>query len=144
MPLKTIIMNIITLGYYGLQEFSKMRKEEVEKAKALTEKAQKLSDHFERVAPRMVPLQIYDTNSTEYLRRISEFANDPAVKFFLYNIQQDVYEMLNTATDEKAVEIMGMSKGIKYLLRGVESTRMQYNDMMTPKQPETAGEQVYV
>jgi hypothetical protein len=143
-PLKTLLLNLLTFGYYGLKELAKLRNEEIAKAKEITNSASEIKNKLERTIPRPVPIQIFNTESDEYLRRIYEVAKDPAVRFFLYNIQQDVYDMLNNATDEKATEIMGMSKGIKYLLQGIETTRKQYEDA-SRKTPEIRTEDaIYV
>jgi len=144
MPLRTLILNILTFGYYGLKELSKLRNAELEKAREIADSATELHIKMQKTPARMVHIQAYDPNSEEYLRKITEFAKDPAVVFFMFNIQQDIYGMLNQATDDKAVEIMGMSKGFKYLLQGLDSAVREYKEISTAKKPVNESDGVYV
>lgn len=144
MPLKTIIMNILTFGIYGLKKLSELKAEELKTARSLTERASALTELAEKSPPRMVSIQAFKTTDYEYLRKIAEISDIPEFRFFCFNVQRDIFELMNSATDEKAVEIMGMSKGFKYFLKILESSRAEYKEL-TVKKPEIETEDsVYV
>jgi hypothetical protein len=144
MPLKSLIMNLLTLGWWGLKELKRVRDAEIENAKAVTSKAEEIAQHYNLKPPRMVHIQSFDTIDPEYQRKIVEISKDPAFRFFLFNVQQDIFELLNNATADKASEIMGMSKGIKYLIQGLNTTIQAYTTKKEPAPNNIDGEQLYV
>lgn len=138
MPLKTLILNILTFGYYALK---KAYEDKINRVKQVTQEAEDFHNSLKQLPAKMIMIQPYNADNVEYQRKILEISQDPALRYFLYNIQQDIFEMLNHATDEKAVEIMGMSKGIKYLLKAIEANNLNYEENSKPK---ATGENNYV
>ena len=144
MPLKHIIMNLITLGWWGIKEIRKIRDNEIQNAREVAATAEGIVQQYSLKPPRMIHIQSYNTMDPEYQRRISEISKDSAFRYFLFNVQQDIFELLNSATADKSAEIMGMSKGIKYLIQGLNTTEQAYSSPKKAEPNNREGDQVYV
>lgn len=132
MSLKAIIMNIITFGAYYRKMYKEMHSQvhnDTAVVQDMIGRAKRAKERYETRTPRAITIQSYDFADSQPLNYIHETAKHPIFKYFLHSVTLDVYEMLNNATDDKAIEIMGMSKGIKYLTDRLNGLAVEYEDM---------------
>lgn len=129
MSLKNFLMTIFTFGWNYRKMYLEMHKQvhnDTDRVKEVVYKAEKAQKQYLRKAPRVIQGSIYDTTDPEYMRHMYEVAKHPIFIFFLQNVRMDVYEMLNNVTDDKAVEVMGMSKGLKHFIDSLSAVVSRY------------------
>ena len=132
MSLKHFIVNAITFGSYYRKMYKQMHGQvhkDTELVQDMVNRAKRAKKNYENRTPRAITIQSYDFTDNQPLNYMHETAKHPIFKYFLHSVTLDVYEMLNNATDDKAVEIMGMSKGIKYLTDRLNGLAVEYEEM---------------
>lgn len=118
MRVRDFLFEVITFGGYSRRVLARLSKTIADDAKGASKavkSAARAKVAYEAKPPQMVVIVPPESNDPAYPRALKELVNDAHYKWLMYSVEQDIFQMLNNATDDKAVEIMGMAKGFQYL-----------------------------
>ena len=114
--LKKILLNIITFGWHQLVLLRKEKEAELAQASATLRRAQETHQAVLKAPPRMIPISDMVTSDTEYVNAIAGIRQNKAFQHLVFNIRQDMVDLIVAQKADTAVEIMGMLKGMDYFL----------------------------
>lgn len=117
MMLRQMIMDVITFGSLSRKLYREIHSNFHQGIKE-TREAVKVADNakltYEKKPVRTTVISPFDNLDPVFQKEIFELSKNPSFQWVVHSTQQDIYEMLNSITDDKAIEVMGMVKGMTY------------------------------
>jgi hypothetical protein len=113
---KTILLNALTFGWHQLTVLRKEKEKELAQARDTLRRAQETHKTVMKAPPIMIPISNLVTSDTEYVNAIAEIRKNKAFQHLVFNVRQDMVDLIVAQKADSAVEIMGMLKGMDYFL----------------------------
>ena len=112
------LINLVTLGGDLRRKFRELEKERSDESKAVEHMMDRVIDskkNWETKPPRYTVLKPLMPNSHSYQKEIYGIIQNENFQWAMYTIEQDIFSMLNEASGDEAIEVMGLSKGFSFM-----------------------------
>jgi len=132
MRLRDFIYQLISFGGYSRKLYRELHdsfNKDIANTREVVAQAKAAEDNYNKKPTRFSVIEAFDANSPEFQKQILELSKSATFRWLVFSTEQDVYDMMNNATGEKAVEIMGMSKGLRYfrtVIDGICKSRQEF------------------
>jgi len=112
-----MMLDVITFGGHSRKLYREIHAsfhKGIEETREAVIKADNAKLTYENKPVRATVITPFKGSDPVFQKEIFELSTNPSFQWLVFSAQQDIYEMLNNATGDKAIEIMGMSKGMAH------------------------------